>query len=62
MKKEEHNIGMATQQRHFKKKYLQRVVEDEDAEKEIRNYRPSQVSDTQHVDAEGSLRNLHADT
>jgi hypothetical protein len=62
MKKNTHNITEQTTERSYKKKYLVRVMQAQEAEEEIREYKqPSveagrwdgqaEVPDAQHVDA-----------
>lgn len=46
MKNTTHNLYEPVERQHYKKRYLQRRLEEEDAKREIKNYRPEEVSDT----------------
>ena len=56
MKDTTHNLYEPVERQHYKKRYLQRRLEEEDAKREIKNYRPEEVSDTPPMDEKGTER------
>lgn len=60
MKTKKKDSWMPADEQGCKKKFLTRMIEEKEAEFEIKEYsdRSSEVSYAQDVDAEGSVRNL----
>ena len=52
MKKSTHNYYETVERQQYKKKYLQRKLEEEDADREIQDYRPEEVPYTPPMDEE----------
>ena len=50
MKKTTHNPSESIEDQHFKKKFLERKLQEKDAEQQIKDYRPEEVSYSQSVD------------
>lgn len=50
MKKTTHKPTCSIEEQHFKKKFLERKLQEKDAERQIKNYRPEEVSHSQSMD------------
>jgi hypothetical protein len=55
MKKSTHNHYETLERQQYKKKYLQRRLEEEDADRQIQEYEPEPVSDTPTVVEERTM-------
>lgn len=58
MKKSTHNYYETVERQQYKKKYLQRKLEEEDADRQIQSYRPEEVSDSSPMDEKGTMRHV----
>lgn len=59
MKNTNKNCMLPVDEIGYKKKYLQRLIQENEAEQEIKAYsRPSDMSNAQDVDEERSVRNV----
>lgn len=60
MKTQKKNCWMPVDEIGYKKKFLTRIIEEKEAESEIKSYnnRSSEMPHAQDVDEEGSVRNL----
>lgn len=55
MKKSTHKLTESIEEQHFKKKFLERKLQEKDADKQIKDYRPKEVSYPQPVDKARSM-------
>lgn len=55
MKKSTHKSTESIEEQHFKKKFLERKLQEKDADKQIKEYRPEEVSYPQPMDEKRSV-------
>ena len=58
MKRSTHNHFDSVEKQSYKRKYLERLLEQEDAERQIRSYRSTQMSETSAMDEERPMRHV----